>query len=150
MYTYKLHVHQGRRCMLLANQNRLTCLLRGQSICGRKGEGSSAPISCLKENFCGQNFEIQTQLGICCVACHFSLHVPQRRQGYQTTSESALARRPGVTRAAWTQKSRAIDEEKAPPAFSRSRALRGQKTAHSQHRRALTASERRHNAAAPK
>lgn len=70
----------------------------------------------------------------------FSLHVPQRRQGYQTTSQSDLARRPGVTRAARTQKSRAVDGEKAPPAFSHSRMLQGQQTAHSQHRRVLAGS----------
>lgn len=55
-----------------------------------------------------------------------SLRVPQRQQGYQTTSKSVLAHRPDVIRAAWTQRSRAANDEKAPLAFSRSRLSQGQ------------------------
>lgn len=95
-----------------------------------------------QDNFCGQIFEIQTQLGICCITCQFSLHVPQRLQGYQTTAECVLAHRPGVTRAAWTQKSRTVDDEKARPAFSRSRTLQSEKIGHNKFRRAFTAQSR--------
>jgi hypothetical protein len=70
----RLHTHNGRRCMLLAKQNRLTCLqggstsLRSELMRHERGRVICANLMS-QENLCGQYFEIQTQLGICCVAC---------------------------------------------------------------------------------
>lgn len=150
-----LHIHHGRRYMLSTKQNRLTCLLDGSTSQRQEHmRQERRKVICANlmspKTLCGQKIKLQTQLGICCVACHLSLRVPQRRQGCQTTSQSALACRPGVTRAAWTQKSRAVDDKKATPAFSRSRTLQGPKTAHNQNRRSTCASERKHSVVSTK
>jgi hypothetical protein len=100
---------------------------------------SSAPISCLKKTFV-DNFQDTNAARhmLCKLSVRSRFKYLNGLQGYQTTSESALAHRPGVTRAAWVQETRAVDDEKAPPAFSRSRAtraLQGQKTPLEQCRR---------------
>ena len=75
LYVYiRLHTHSGRRCMLLAEQNRLTCLQGGStSLRSERMRQERRRVICAnlmsQENLCGQNFEIQTQLGICRVAC---------------------------------------------------------------------------------
>ena len=114
----------------------------GQSECNGKGEGHLRQSQVSGKSFVDM-VEIQRLLGICCATCQLSLRVPQRRQGYQTTSESALAHRPGVTRAARTQKYRAVDDEKAAPAFSLWYMLQAEKTAQSSLRQ-VSAAQQRH------
>lgn len=146
--------------MLWSKQNRLTwCLLDGSTSLRsehmrQERRRSAAPISCLKKTFVDDFQDTNAARHMLCkLSVRSRFTYLNGLQGYQTISQSALAHRPGVTRAAWAQKSRAVDDEKAPPAFSHSRAtraLQGQKTAHEQCRRELTASERGHSAAVPK
>jgi hypothetical protein len=123
MYTLALHIEECQCYMSSPKQHPLTCLRGSTSLQAKANATEKERVICANLRSQGNHlwtwYEIQRQLGICCATCQLSLRVPQRRQGYQTTSESALAHRPGVTRAARTQKYRAVHDEKAAPAFSR-------------------------------